>query len=254
MSLNTKFEPDKSEWVSFEDEEEDRTWLLDVTFLTSAWNCIYSRGCKGVLKEDATELMHGCCSYGAHFVDQADADRILEISKKLSVDDWQFKQAADKANGPIKWAKNSKGSITTKLKDGACIFLNRSDFHLGAGCALHQLALQDNISPMEYKPEVCWQLPLRKEDLTEASGHIISKITSWKRRDWGKGGYEFHWWCTEDEIAYSAKNPVYITLKDELIALIGQDVFDKFTKYIKKSNSKATVKYLPMPSKQRDIT
>ena len=37
---------DVHEWVSFEDP--DRTWLLDVTFLTSAWQCIWDTGCPGV--------------------------------------------------------------------------------------------------------------------------------------------------------------------------------------------------------------
>ena len=35
---------DLHEWVSFEDPDEDRTWLFDVTFLTSNWNCIFGRG------------------------------------------------------------------------------------------------------------------------------------------------------------------------------------------------------------------
>ena len=45
---------DLHEWISFEDPDEDRTWLLDATFLTSNWTCIYGRGCQGVLDEDAT--------------------------------------------------------------------------------------------------------------------------------------------------------------------------------------------------------
>ncbi len=64
---------DAHEWVSFEDEDEERTWTFDVTFLTSAWTCIYGNGCLGVLTGPAPELEHGCCSYGAHFVDSADA-------------------------------------------------------------------------------------------------------------------------------------------------------------------------------------
>ena len=40
---------DLHEWVSFEDPDEERTWVFDLTFLTSAWSCIYGNGCQGVL-------------------------------------------------------------------------------------------------------------------------------------------------------------------------------------------------------------
>ena len=47
--------------------DEDRTWVFDVTFLTSNWTCIYGNGCPGILDDPAPELEQGCCSYGAHF-------------------------------------------------------------------------------------------------------------------------------------------------------------------------------------------
>ena len=35
------------EWISFEDPTEERTWVFDVTFLLSRWECIFGRGCQG---------------------------------------------------------------------------------------------------------------------------------------------------------------------------------------------------------------
>ena len=72
---------DAHEWVSFEDPDEERTWVFDVTFLTSNWSCIYGQGCPGVLTGPAPELEHGCCSYGAHFVDKADLRRVERIAR-----------------------------------------------------------------------------------------------------------------------------------------------------------------------------
>ena len=63
---------DLHEWISFEDPDEDRTWVIDATFLLSDWTCIYGQGCQGVLTGDATGMQQGCCSYGAHFLDEAD--------------------------------------------------------------------------------------------------------------------------------------------------------------------------------------
>ena len=40
--------------------------------------CIYGAGCKGVLDGDATELAQGCCSYGAHFIDDDDVQTVLD--------------------------------------------------------------------------------------------------------------------------------------------------------------------------------
>ena len=46
----------------------------------------------------------------------------------------------------------------------ACIFHNRPDFPAGGyGCALHGLALAEGVEPLEPKPDVCWQLPIRRQ-------------------------------------------------------------------------------------------
>ena len=67
---------DTHEWISFEDDEEERTWMFDATFLTSNWTCIFGNGCQGVLTGPAPELVQGCCSYGAHLVNKKDARRV----------------------------------------------------------------------------------------------------------------------------------------------------------------------------------
>jgi len=43
MSKNTQ-PADPHEWISFEDPNEDRTWVIDATFLLSSWTCIFGRG------------------------------------------------------------------------------------------------------------------------------------------------------------------------------------------------------------------
>lgn len=222
------------EWLSFEDPTEDRTWLIDVTFLLSPWNCIFGAGCQGVLTGPAPELAQGCCSYGAHFTDKADVARVKRAAATLTAEEWQFhpsnRRKGDRKGGI--WETNDDGDMVTRQADGACVFLNRPGWATGAGCALHQAALTRGLAPLALKPNVCWQLPLRRDDEVGVTGHVTSTVRQWDRRDWGDGGYEFHWWCTEDPAAFTGARPVYESMRDELVELIGQPVYDLLARYL----------------------
>ena len=115
------YRPSAHEWVSFDDPDEERTWLFDVTFLASAWMCIFGQGCQGVLTGPAPELVQGCCSYGAHFTGKKDARTVERAAAELTPDLWQFHKQGQK--GVVK--KLADGDLGTRLVDGACIFLNR---------------------------------------------------------------------------------------------------------------------------------
>lgn len=232
------------EWVSFEDPDEDRTWVFDVTFLTSRWSCIFGRGCQGVLTEPAPELVHGCCSYGAHFVDEEDVQRVERFAAELSGAEWQFRGRARK-KGVVK--RTTRGETITRLVDGACIFLNRPGFPTGPGCALHQAAIARGVHPLQLKPEVCWQLPLRREDQVADDGHVTSTLGEWGRRHWGAGGAEFAWWCTEAPEAFVGDAPVYEEMAAELTAMTSRTVFRMLTAYLEDRAQRVRVP-LPHPT------
>lgn len=237
---------DLHEWVSFEDPNEERTWVFDVTFLTSPWTCIYGSGCQGVLTGPAPELEQGCCSYGAHFVDEDDEAATLALAERLTPDQWQHHAKGHRASGTTK--TNKAGEIKTRLVDGACIFLNRVGFEGGAGCALHRAALEAGERPLDWKPQVCWQLPLRLEDHDDDDGHVTSTLREWKRRDWGEGGFEFHWWCTDDDLAFVEHRPVYQTMRDEIVEMVGQTAYDLLVNHLEE---RGTQRYLPHPVLRR---
>lgn len=221
---------DAHEWVSFDDPEELRTWVFDVTFLLSGWECIFGRGCQGVLTGPVPELVQGCCSYGAHFTGKEDVARVKAAAKELTADEWQFRREG-RRDGVI--AKEADGTRITRLVEDACIFLNRPGFPAGPGCALHQAALARGLEPLDLKPDVCWQLPLRREDTTEeATGRVITTVTQWDRKHWGGGGEEFHWWCTEAPEAFGGQRPVYESMGPELRALVGEVVYSRLSEYL----------------------
>jgi hypothetical protein len=229
-----KVPPDTHEWVSFEDPDEERTWVFDVTFLLSRWQCIYGQGCQGVLTGPAEELVQGCCSYGAHFTDDEDVARVKAAAQTLSSDEWQFARAG-RYGGVVRTQPD--GARVSRLVEGACIFLNRPGFPAGPGCALHQAALARGQAPLELKPDVCWQLPLRREDSTDDAGRVTSTITQWGRRHWGEGGAEFHWWCTEAAEAFTGGEPVYRSLASELTAMVGPASYDRLVAYLQARQS-----------------
>jgi hypothetical protein len=219
---------DTHEWVSFEDEDEERTWVFDVTFLTSNWKCIFGEGCQGVLTGPAPELVQGCCSYGAHLIDKKDARRVEKIAKTLTAAEWEN-------HGTKKTVihTNKHGELVTRLQGDACIFLNSPEFTAGPGCALHSAALTRGVNPLTYKPEVCWQLPLRREDQVEDDGHVVSTVRQWDRRHWGKGGEEFHWWCTQDPEAFVGTKPVYEEMESELTEMVGATIVQRLLAYLR---------------------
>jgi hypothetical protein len=220
--------PDR-EWVSFEDDDEYRTWVFDVTFLLSRWSCIYGRGCQGVLTGPAPERQEGCCSYGAHFTDQADFDRVAAAATTLEPHEWQFRSEGQ-AQGLLK--KIPADPKVTRLVDGACVFLNRPGFEGGVGCALHIGAVNRGRRPLDFKPDVCWQLPFRRDDRDDGDGHVTSTVGEWGRSGWGEGGTEFHWWCTEAPEAYAGRDPLYRAMADELAALVGDGVYRRLAAYL----------------------
>lgn len=236
---------DLHEWVHVDDADGD-TWSFDVTFLTSGYGCIYGRGCLGVFTEPAPEYEHGCCTYGAHFVDKADRARVTALVDRLEEGEWQLAGHAEELGGPIH--RNEHGEWVTHLVDDACIFLNRPGHPTGAGCALHQAALARGERPIDWKPTVCWQLPLRLDEHTDDNGHTTYILREWKRRDWGEGGAEFAWWCTDDPLAFGEDRPVYETMRDEIVEMVGEEPYRMLVEYV---TARGEGTFLPHPQVRR---
>jgi hypothetical protein len=198
----------------------DTTWRFDRAFMRSRWTCIWGRGCLGILDEPAPHLGHGCCSVGAELADDDEARRIAALG--ATMDPARFEHHAVAVDGGY---FSDETRTNTRVVDGACIFLNRPGFSGGAGCALHLEALASGESPVDWKPSVCWQLPI-KVDWEPADGdREIATVRPWSRADWGEEGETMAWCCTEGELAYVGTEPVVESLGEELAALAGAEVY-----------------------------
>ena len=155
--------PDVHEWISFEDPDEQRTWVFDATFLRSNYTCIYGEGCKGVLDGPADRARPGVLQLRRPLRRRRRrADRRRARSCGSSREQMQFHDKAVRG-GFLRPASPTATAPTTitRLVDDACIFLNRPGFEGGAGCALHIAALEAGERPLDWKPNVCWQVPIR---------------------------------------------------------------------------------------------
>jgi hypothetical protein len=117
----------------------------------------------------------------------------------------------------------------------ACVFANRNDFAAGAGCALHGLALQQGRNPLETKPDVCWQLPIRRafRNVERQDGTTYTEVSigEYDRRGWGAGGHDLDWYCSGNTEAHVAAEPVYLTHEPELTELMGKPAYDELVRH-----------------------
>ncbi len=199
----------------------------DLTWLLSRWACIFGRGCHGIRDGHESE---GCCTHGAFFTDKDDQRRVRAAARLLTPKTWQHYRRSFKDYTETDTIDGSSPALRTATRpDGPCVFLNDADFPGGGGCALHGQALRDGRHPLEYKPDVCWQLPIRREQdwVTRPDGTrmLLSVISEFDRRGWGEGGHDLHWWCTSSPEAHGAGEPMYIGYRPELVALIGEAAY-----------------------------
>ncbi len=218
-------------WVEFVDPDDaDQVFRCDLTWLTSRWSCIFGGGCAGIY---ASSPEAGCCALGAHFSDEADEERVAGWVARLGDEQWENRPAALDAKGGLRrdrWVEVEDGERKTLVRDGACILHNSRGFAGGYGCALHHLAEANDVHFVETKPDVCWQLPVRRTfrevSRPDETAYTEVSIAEYDRRGWGPGGHDLDWYCTGNTEAHGAAEPVYTSSATELIALMGQPAYD----------------------------
>ena len=205
------------------DDGDGVLWqFVDTDFLRSNWRCIWGRGCLGIHSVAAPHLADGCCSVGAVLDGPDEAMTISALAATIAPE--RFQHHAEAADGGV-FADDTR--TATRIVDGACIFLNRPGFPGGAGCALHLEAVANDESPTEWKPSVCWQLPIKVDwaPAGDGSDREVATVRRWSRDDWGDEGETMAWCCTEGELAYVGDRPVVESLAEELTALVGEPVY-----------------------------
>jgi hypothetical protein len=176
------------------------------------------------------------------YSDEDDEKRVQLAAQHLTPQMWQFYEEArpKKPGGQLRITDlDEDNERKTRTVNDACIFLNRKGheapgFTGSFGCVLHHLALKEDRHFVETKPDVCWQLPLRRSFETREVGereYSVTVIGEYERLGWGDGGDDFDWYCTSNTEAHIGSQPVYISNSAELTALMGKDAYDILAKH-----------------------
>ncbi len=211
----------------------DRLWRFERDFLSSNWTCIWGRGCLGIETQPDPDSGHGCCSWGAQMDTEEEAMNLSAMAAMIPDHLFQHRDQAAQAG-----IFSDETRTNTGVVDGACIFLNRPGFTGGAGCSLHLAAVEAEELPLDWKPSVCWQLPIKVDwELTADSQHKdlkgqhsteiaeIATMRGWQRQDWGPEGTTMAWCCTEGPEAYVGTEPVIDSLAAEIAEIVGETVW-----------------------------
>ena len=225
--------PLHKETATFIDPRDGWLWEIDLTFLASAWKCIYGCGCKGTKGRPVA----GCCSDGVFI--QADAEdeagkedyaKIRKRVKQLTADDWDL---IDRYRRDW-WKERDKGSRHTRVADGMCVFQNRGDGPTGTmGCAFHVAALRRGEDPLDWKPFVCGLVPFAVDHDEDDETHTLRAYEH--ERDWGSGESEpLDWWCLDSPEAYVGREPVYRSEEGLLRRVLGDELYEEVAAHMEK--------------------
>nr|WP_293790918.1 hypothetical protein [uncultured Corynebacterium sp.] len=246
------------EWLEFIDPADSEHIIqVDLTWLLSTYRCRFgTEACLGI---DAENPDVGCCTHGAFLTDEDDRATLRNVAEKLTAEDWQNRPAemeeweatgrhkkhsdysndnenTDELEPWLEWdeLENDEGEMEPALKtvttNGACIFANREGFPAGQGCALHAWALRNDVELTAAKPEVCWQVPLRRledwETRPDGVEMLRTTVTEYNRRGWGDGGEDFDWYCSADPNCHAGSEALWRTGREELTELIGAEAYE----------------------------
>ncbi len=250
------------EWLEFVDPaNQEHTIVADLTWLLSRWTCVFGTpACQGILADRPDD---GCCSHGAFLSDTDDRKRLRDAARTLTPQDWQLIDVARGPDGKVKQKLflehdelDAEPALRTRRVDGACIFLNRPGFAGGVGCALHTMALRTGVEPLTVKPDVCWQLPIRRtQDWVERPDGVQilrTVVTEYDRRGWGPGGTDLDWYCTGSPDAHTGSRPVWQSYAPELIELLGQPAYDELARHCRRREGLGLIAVHPATAAARE--
>ena len=188
-----------------------------------------------------------------YFSDEEDRTRVEAAAERIPEGEWQLAAEAERLGGAI--YKDDAGDWRTRLFEGACVFQNRVDHpwrtrlrtpsdgrgraHLASGRQARGVLAGASASG-------------GSRDRNRPPLHHGAE---WSRKDWGDGGPEFGWWCTDSPEAFNGTRPAYLELSEELTAICGETVYDAIRELLDERRAAGRASVHPvmigMPTRKR---
>ena len=245
------------DWLTFPaPDDPDLQWRVNVSFLLSNYECIYGRGCPGLLNSHA-DGETACCERGVTFMDEDDFAHVSAMVDQLTEEDCDNIERI-RSRGWYQASKTGRPYKTRKLGNG-CIFVNHSTGPAGKpGCSFHHLAARLGVHPSETKPFICWTLPLNlsDEEPVEPNGRSTRLVTAFTADAWAggddaddpEGRAHMGYWCVDTPDAYRGARPVYQSMEIELRKGMGDASYERMVELLEEIEEPRH----PMPGQLRN--
>ena len=76
-------------------------------------------------------------------------------------------------------------------------------------------------------------------------------IAEYDRRGWGPGGHDLDWYCSGNTEAHVGMEPVYLSMRAELVELMGQKGYDELATYCQAHDRRRLVLHPADPPRRR---
>ena len=220
-------------------EDGPVTYRVNMSFLTSSWNCIFGQGCPSTLLKGAN-YNGGCCEIGTHMTVE-DVEKVTAVIADMTEEDADDIEAIRKGwydKTPKGDEQRAEFPYHTKTRDGLCVMSNRVGGRADKpGCSLHAYAMRNGISHIETKPDICWQLPFGVSEEEDNAGGTVIVVTNTSGATWGNHRIDDTdfpgWLCTESPEAFGGRMPAYVYGRDELIAQMGEKPYEYMVEQIR---------------------
>lgn len=260
--MNTPIKPPlpqvPRQWIEFPDPNDpDHAWRVDFNFIMSSWTCLFGQGCSGQfgIQDAHTKPDVGCCGLGVNIPSREELARVQSYVDMLTEDELppNILRRVQKDGG---WYYIKGGTdrvdpedpdyigAHTRVRDGGCIFANRSNEGDGkTGCAFHHLGQRIGKSHTEVMPDICWQVPLNISTYDDTTGEAesVTVVTASSSKDWsgidedGSQDSWMSWWCIDTVDAYLPESKrVYRSMEEELRKIMGDDAYEVLVQEIDK--------------------
>jgi hypothetical protein len=229
------------DWLTFPaPDDPEHQFRVNVSFMLSNYECIWGRGCHGLLNR-AVQPDVACCERGVTFMDDDDFAHVSEMVSELTAEDSDH-IGHIRTRGWYQSSSSGRPYKTRKLA-GGCIFSNRTGGPTGKpGCAFHHLAARTGRHPSETKPFICWSLPLNfsSEEAIEPGGRTTTIVSAFTADAWGgtddseepDGRGHMGYWCVDTPDAYRGTRPVYRSMERELRKAMGDAAYERLVELL----------------------